>query len=383
MKRGMQMSRVRYALTAGLILAVGAVDAQNSDQDRTRCAGANPILAISGCTAVIKAGRETNESFAVVFHYRGNAYLERGDFDRAIADFAQAIRLNPALPQSFYDRGRTYLAKKDYRRAIQDFDQTIRLNPDIPEVYDSRGMAYYDEGDSDRAGRDFDGAIMLDSNYAPAFVHRGNLYSDKGDYDRSIQDYDEAIRLDKRDAEAWRRRGEAYFRKQDYARAAPDLDQALKLDPDNANAVWRRTVTRFALGQFGQAAQDAEHSVRLNPTWSYGLLWRYIANAKSGTAKPGILLPYNGKIDISKWPGPLLALYAGALTAGQVSDAAKAAGGRTGAGETCEAAFYIGELRLLRNDPKGARESLQGAVRSCPHSFDEYYGAAAELGRLQ
>ncbi|HEX5282021.1 MAG TPA: tetratricopeptide repeat protein [Micropepsaceae bacterium] len=359
------------------------MQAQNGDQDRARCAGADPALAISGCTAIIQAGHETNDSLAVVFHYRGNAYLERGDPDHAIADFAQAIRLNPNLPQSFYDRGRAWFAKKDYRRAIADFDQVIALNPDIPEVYDMRGAAYYGGGDADRAGQDYDQAIMLDAMYAPAFVHRGNLYSAKGDYDRALKDYDEAIRLNPRYAEAWHGRGEAYFRKADYARAAADLDQSLKLDPDNADAVWRRVVTRFTLGQFAQAAEDAEHSAKLNPAWSYGTLWRYIANVKSGMAKPGILLPYNGRIDISKWPGPILALYAGALTAAQVSDAAKAAGGRSGAGETCEAAFYIGELRLLRNDPNGARESLQAAVRTCPHSFDEYHAAVAELRRLQ
>ena len=73
----------------------------------------------------------------------------------------------------------------------------------------------------------------------------------------------------------------------------------------------------------------------------------------------------------------------GVLTAGQVSDAAvKAGGGKSGAGYVCEAAFYIGELRLLRNDPKGARESLQSVVRTCPHTFDEYHAAVAELARL-
>jgi lipoprotein NlpI len=152
----------------------------------------------------------------------------------------------------------------------------------------------------------------------------------------------------------------------------------------NANAVWRRTVTRFALGQFAEAAQDAERAVRLNPDWLYGFLWRYIANAKSGSAKPALLLPYSGKIDISKWPGPVLALYAGALTVPQVSNAAdKAGGGKSGTGYVCEAAFYIGELRLLRNDPKGAKESLQAVVRTCPHTFDEYRAAVAELARLQ
>lgn len=378
------MRRVGYALGAGLIFAAGEVAAaQNVDQDHTRCAGANPALAISGCTAVIQAGHEPNDSLAVVYHYRGNAYLDKGDFDHAIADFAQAIRLNPNLPQNFYDRGRAYLAKKDYGRAIQDFDQTIKLNPDIPEVYDTRGVAFQAAGDPDRAARDYDGAITLDSRYAPAFVHRGNLYTDKADYDRGIRDYDEAIRLDARDAEAWYRRGEAYFRKIDYDRAARDLDQALKLDPENANAVWRRTVTRFVMGRFAEAAQDAERTVKLTPDWFYGILWRYIANVKSGTAKP-VLLPYSMKIDLSKWPGPILALYAGVVTPKQVNDdaAARAANGQGRGGYGCEAAFYLGELQLLRNDPKGAKASLQGAVKTCPHTFDEYHAAVAELARL-
>src|SRR5690348_11396126 len=86
---------IKPALTAGLIFAAGAAAAQNADQDRMRCASGNPGLAIPACTAVIERGREANQSLAVVYHYRGNAYLERGDFDPAIADFAQAIRLNP------------------------------------------------------------------------------------------------------------------------------------------------------------------------------------------------------------------------------------------------------------------------------------------------
>ena len=373
----------RVALIGALIFAAGAVAAQNSGQDRARCAGANPTLAIAGCSAVIQAGHETNESLAVVYHYRGNAYLDKGDTDHAIADFAQAIHLNPDLPQNFYDRGRAYLAKRDYARAIGDFDQVIKLNPDIPQAWDSRGVAYGAQGDQTRAGQDYDQAIMLDAGYAPAFVHRGNLYADKADYDPAIRDYDAALRLDGKDAEAWYRRGEAYFRKNDYERATRDLDQALMLDPANANAVWRRTVTRFVTGRFGEAAEDADRTVKLTSEWSYGILWRYIANARSDPAKPNRLLPYSMKIDLSKWPGPIVALYAGAVTAAQVSDAAKAADAKSRTGEICETAFYIGELRLVRNDPNGARESLQSAVRTCPHRFDEYHAATAELARLQ
>ena len=41
--------------------------------------------------------------------------------------------------------------KGDYDRAIADFDQAIQLKPDYADAYYNRGIAYHDKGDYDRA----------------------------------------------------------------------------------------------------------------------------------------------------------------------------------------------------------------------------------------
>jgi hypothetical protein len=68
---------------------IGAGTAQTLDQQR--CSAPDPGLSISACTAMIQSGRETRQNLAKAFDYRGIAYFHKGESDRAIADFDQAI----------------------------------------------------------------------------------------------------------------------------------------------------------------------------------------------------------------------------------------------------------------------------------------------------
>ena len=53
-----------------------------------------------------------------------------------------------------------------------------------------------------------------------------------------------------------------------------------------------------------------------------------------------------------------------------------------GAGDRCDAQFFIGEWQLLQADRPAAIESLKAAADTCPKTFAEFRGAQAELKRL-
>jgi len=63
--------------------------------------------------------------------YRGQAFMYRnkGDNDRAIADFNEAIRLKPNDASAYNNRGLAYAAKGDDDHATADFNEAARLKP--------------------------------------------------------------------------------------------------------------------------------------------------------------------------------------------------------------------------------------------------------------
>src|SRR6266446_2976449 len=148
-----------------VFVLAGMAAAQDRDGQWQRCtlydehgnvrAGANLELVIDACTAIIQAGQETPKQLAFALANRGYAYRNKCDYDRAIRDHDQAIKLDPNNALAFVDRGSAYAGKREYDRAIRDFDEAIRLDPNLALAFNGRGAAYYDKRDYDRAIQDY------------------------------------------------------------------------------------------------------------------------------------------------------------------------------------------------------------------------------------
>jgi tetratricopeptide (TPR) repeat protein len=238
-------SRGQAVLWRSVLLVVGllALAAPAAADDQATCS-AGGYDAIAACSRLIVA-----DPFIAwrTYNNRGIAYNNQGDYDRAIADYTEAIRLDPKYAGAFSNRGTAYRNKGDNGRAIADYTEALRLNPNLTAAAEAKAamvakaeadakaaaqakaaaeakaaMVAKAEADAkaaaqakaaaeakvaaDRAAcgtRDGDGAIAacgrmiaLDPNDAVAFNNRGFAYVGKSDYDRAIADYSEAIRLD-------------------------------------------------------------------------------------------------------------------------------------------------------------------------------------------
>ena len=69
----------------------------------------------------------------------GVKYAKKGQFDRAIAKFDEAIDLNSQRPGFFADRGRAHIMNGQLNRAIADFDEAITLDPNFAAHFYLRG----------------------------------------------------------------------------------------------------------------------------------------------------------------------------------------------------------------------------------------------------
>ena len=211
-----------------------------------------------------RAEAEARARYAALIS-QGNADSKAGEYDRAIAAYNEAIRLDPKSAFAYVSRGDAYADKGDNDRAIADFNEAIRLDPKSALAFRSRGVAYADKGDNDRAIADFNKAIRLDPKSALAFRSRGDAYANKDDYDRAIADYNEAIRLDPKSALAFRNRGIAYAYKGDHDRAIADYSEAIRLDPKSALAFSHRGVSYAYKGDHNRAIVDYNEAIRLDP----------------------------------------------------------------------------------------------------------------------
>ena len=65
---------------------------------------------------------------------------------------------------ALYNRARGYIRKNEYDRAIDDYSEAIRIDPSDKNFFNNRGVAFTQKGDYDSAMRDYDQAIHLDPN---------------------------------------------------------------------------------------------------------------------------------------------------------------------------------------------------------------------------
>jgi tetratricopeptide (TPR) repeat protein len=147
---------------------------------------------IAGCTRAINSGKYRGRNLAWAYTNRGSVYDYKKDFDRAIADLTEAIRLDPDAVVAYQDRAASYRNKGQYDRAIDDLDHAARLNPNDARTFMSRGIVYFKVGAIARSIADYDASLRIDPKFAPALCGRGVATLKEGDTDGGHADIDAA-----------------------------------------------------------------------------------------------------------------------------------------------------------------------------------------------
>jgi clan AA aspartic protease (TIGR02281 family) len=279
--------RSGIAVTVPVILLLTCV-AVFAASDREDCADAdNPDQKIASCSRVITDDAESAPDRAQAYSNRGAAYYDKSEFDRAIADFSEAVKIDanivaPYFALAYSRRGLAAAEKKDYDQAIADYSEAIKLNPTSIEVYKDRGNAHSNKNDYDRAIADFSQAIKLDPNYALAYNNRGFAYFRKNDLDRAIVDYSEAVKRNPNYALAYNNRGNAHFRKNDYDLAISDYSEAIKRNSNYAIAYDNRGFAYAQKNDYDRALSDYDEAVRRNPRLASAYAHRGVLHGAKG-----------------------------------------------------------------------------------------------------
>jgi arylsulfatase A-like enzyme/Flp pilus assembly protein TadD len=123
-----------------------------------------------------------------IWNYLGGAYVNTGEFDKAILAYERALDLDGDYPVALNNLGTAlffqFLKSKDesvLQRAVTTLGKAIAADPDYATPYNGLGLAYRSVGRLDEAVRSFERALLLNPDFGDALYNLGLTYIDKGD----------------------------------------------------------------------------------------------------------------------------------------------------------------------------------------------------------
>jgi tetratricopeptide (TPR) repeat protein len=202
---------------------------------------------------------------SIYFTNRGTTYYYLKEYSKAIADYNNAIDLNPRLASAYSNRRATYSKLKEFDKAISDHNKAIQLSPEDNFVYRLRGDTYLEIGELEKAITDYTKAIQFKSDDDVSYYNRGNTYFTSKQYEKAIADYNKAIQVNPKLAEAYYNRGNTYITLQQYEKAISDYTKAIQINPKLAEAYGNRGGAYSFLKQYQNAITSLSQAIQLNP----------------------------------------------------------------------------------------------------------------------
>jgi tetratricopeptide (TPR) repeat protein len=311
---------------------------------------------------------------------RGNQHFEAGRLDEALADYSEAATRQPELSVIFFNRANVHALQSNHAAAIVDYSEALRLDPQSGAAWFNRGNSYAERGALDAALADYSECIRLDPKEAAAWTNRGNTRARQGDLPGALIDFTEAIKLDSDDPVTLCNRANTYARADDFASATGDYNEALRLDPDNVRALNGRGATYAQMGELYEALADFTRAIELDPRFSRAYINRGNALAEKADFAAAIA-DYGEAIRLEPALAP--AYFGRGVSYSSQGDDAMAIADFT---KTLElnpghvGAFNNrGNCRLRLKDVKGALADFTAAIAADPQFAPAYFNRANAL----
>ncbi len=192
----LRLAAIGLALTiAGAAFADPASDCQQEEDHD---------LTIRGCTYFIEVLGRGNKILSL--NRRGLAYYRKGEYERAIADLDEAIRLSPNYRNAYNSRAWVLLKAGRLEEAKRDADKAVAFAPTSDNL-DTRGHILLALGEVQAALDDFNAALSMNADSISALLGRGQTYEARGFPMEALADFKkasdlEALDFDDREAQA-------------------------------------------------------------------------------------------------------------------------------------------------------------------------------------
>ena len=143
----------------------------NDCYNKTANAYASFLDAEKTCTRALREESMTAKNRAATYVNRGVLRMRAGKYEESLADYADAIALNPDLPEAYLNKGSVFIYQRDFASAIEPINTSLDLGiSDAHAAYYNRGIAREYTGDINGAYNDFSRALELKPDWDLAIM---------------------------------------------------------------------------------------------------------------------------------------------------------------------------------------------------------------------
>jgi protein O-mannosyl-transferase len=206
-----------------------------------------------------------NPQYSMVYFNRGVTRYLLKDYAGALSDYNFAIKYDTSNSSIFVNRGNARAAINDNKGALEDYEKALTFDPLNADIYFNCAISAQNLGDYNRAVSYLETAIRIRPEFPQAFFRMGIIKSLSNDQDAAIRNISTALRLDPGMMEAYKNRGQILFRQGKYGEALNDLNKALEIKPD-APEIWvMKAETCFQMKNLNDALSAYSRALELNP----------------------------------------------------------------------------------------------------------------------
>ena len=158
---------------------------------------------------------------------------QEGRAEEAVAEYLEALRLDPTLPEVHHNLGMVLAEQGHVPEAIARYREAVRLNPLYADAHSDLGIALFQQGSHDEAIGHFREALRINPAHGDACYNLAVALTHLGRNAEAIAEYRRALRLNPGDADTYEHLANALLQDGQVAEARPLIERALEIQPDN------------------------------------------------------------------------------------------------------------------------------------------------------
>ncbi|MET3972556.1 MULTISPECIES: caspase family protein [unclassified Bradyrhizobium] len=195
-------------------------------------------------------------------------------------------------------RGNALINKRDYDRAIEALSSAIDLDPDNVGAINLRGLSHERKGEDDLAMADYNLAIQKRANFGYAYNNRGTIHLRRGALQSALDDFNLSIKYTPTFLLGWTNRARMRTLNKDFDGAIADFAAAEKIDPAAPQIAGNRCITYGMMGKYDQAFADCDGLIQKQPRNTFAINNRAEVNVMKGDLDAA-LKDYNTVIQLN------------------------------------------------------------------------------------